>query len=243
MAIKIKGSSVSGRTPLPADLLERQLAVNTADGYLFTKHSDGTIKDIKVRATNVPFTASGGILSDNVQGALQELDNEKATLDSLSSIGVLLPSGAVSFFATTTPPTGWLKANGAAISRTTYAALFNAIGITFGAGDGSTTFNLPDLRGQFLRAFDDGRGVDAGRGFGSTQGDAIRNITGALNAGLNYTATNPSGAFTVANVGNFGASGDFQAPQYSFNFDASRVVPTANENRPTNAALLACIKF
>jgi hypothetical protein len=57
MAIKTKGSSVSGRTPLPADLLERQLAVNTADGYLFTKHSDGTVKDIKVKVADLATNA------------------------------------------------------------------------------------------------------------------------------------------------------------------------------------------
>ncbi|MCK9131735.1 phage tail protein [Haemophilus influenzae] len=64
--------------------------------------------------------------------------------------------GEVAFFARTTPPSGWLKANGAAVSRTTYAALFAAIGTTFGAGDGSSTFNLPDLRGEFVRGLDDG---------------------------------------------------------------------------------------
>jgi hypothetical protein len=58
MAIKIKGSAVSGRTPLPADLLERQLAVNTADGYLFTKHSDGSVKDIKVKVADSATVAS-----------------------------------------------------------------------------------------------------------------------------------------------------------------------------------------
>jgi hypothetical protein len=58
MSIKIKGSNVSGRTPLPADLLERQLAVNTADGYLFTKHSDGTIKDIKTKVADLATNAT-----------------------------------------------------------------------------------------------------------------------------------------------------------------------------------------
>lgn len=78
--------------------------------------------------------------------------------------------GQVSFFARSAAPTGWLKANGASVSRTTYAALFAAIGTAFGAGDGSTTFALPDLRGEFIRGFDDSRGVDAGRVFGSWQG-------------------------------------------------------------------------
>jgi len=60
------------------------------------------------------------------------------------------PSGAVQFFAMETAPVGWLKANGAAISRITYANLYAAIGTRFGAGDGKITFNLPDLRGEWL---------------------------------------------------------------------------------------------
>jgi phage-related tail fiber protein len=75
--------------------------------------------------------------------------------------------GAVMPFAFTTPPTGWFECDGSALSRTSYQALFDKIGITFGAGNGSTTFNIPDLRGEFLRSWDNGRGVDSGRGFGS----------------------------------------------------------------------------
>lgn len=78
-------------------------------------------------------------------------------------------TGMVAAFPRTTPPPGWLKANGAAVSRVTYAALFTEIGTTFGSGDGVATFNLPDLRGEFLRGWDDGRGLDPGRAFGSTQ--------------------------------------------------------------------------
>lgn len=67
--------------------------------------------------------------------------------------------GVIGFFAGSSAPSGYLKANGALVSRTTYATLFAAIGTTFGAGDGSTTFALPDLRGEFLRGWDDGRGT------------------------------------------------------------------------------------
>jgi microcystin-dependent protein len=66
-------------------------------------------------------------------------------------------------------PTGFLEENGAAISRTTYAALFAVIGTRFGVGDGSTTFNLPESRGEFIRGWDNSRGVDAGRALGSWQ--------------------------------------------------------------------------
>jgi len=81
------------------------------------------------------------------------------------------PPGVVSYTAASSAPTGWLKANGAAVSRTTYAKLFAAIGTDYGTGNGSTTFNLPDLRGYHIRSLDDGRGVDSGRVRGSTQAD------------------------------------------------------------------------
>ncbi|WP_202872695.1 tail fiber protein [Rodentibacter pneumotropicus] len=88
------------------------------------------------------------------------------------------PAGLVAYFASTSAPTGWLKANGAAVSRTTYAALFAAIGTTFGAGDGRTTFNLPDLRGEFLRSLDDGRNIDPSRRLGSWQKGTIEGFDG-----------------------------------------------------------------
>jgi microcystin-dependent protein len=70
---------------------------------------------------------------------------------------------------------GHLKCNGAAVNRTTYSDLFAVIGIAFGSGDGSTTFNVPDLRGQFIRGVDEARGVDVGRGLGSLQSDSVKN--------------------------------------------------------------------
>ncbi|WP_419737404.1 phage tail protein [Pseudomonas sp. COR18] len=82
----------------------------------------------------------------------------------------IVPAGAVMSFPTTTAPAGFLKANGATVSRTTYAALFAVIGTQFGAGDGVSTFTLPDLRGEFIRGWSDGRDVDAGRALGSSQG-------------------------------------------------------------------------
>ncbi|MBP2632150.1 MAG: Tail Collar domain protein [Firmicutes bacterium] len=85
-----------------------------------------------------------------------------------------VPAGAVEYFARISAPAGWLKADGSAVSRTDYANLFAAIGTTFGIGDGNTTFNLPDLRGEFVRGFDDGRGVDSSRSLGSWQVDSFK---------------------------------------------------------------------
>lgn len=77
--------------------------------------------------------------------------------------------GALVFMAGTVAPPGTLKANGALVSRTAYARLFAYIGTTHGAGDGATTFALPDYRAEFIRGLDDGRGVDTGRSISSAQ--------------------------------------------------------------------------
>lgn len=141
---------------------------------------------------------SGKYLSMRNDGELRYDGKRLLNVDDLAG---MIPSGAVMYFAGRNAPTGWLKANGAAVSRTTYAALFAAIGTTYGAGDGRSTFNLPDLRAEFLRGWDDGRGIDSGRAFGSAQSDAIRNIKGSLEAlygSQRYTLyTKAEGAFAT----------------------------------------------
>lgn len=79
------------------------------------------------------------------------------------------PAGEISYFAMSNVPSDYLVANGTAVSRTTYARLFARIGTFYGAGDNSTTFNLPDLRGLFPRGWDAGRGIDPNRAFGNYQ--------------------------------------------------------------------------
>jgi phage-related tail fiber protein len=83
------------------------------------------------------------------------------------------PVGAVLMWATETPPNGWLECDGSEKSRTTYSALFAIIGEKYGNGDGSTTFNLPDCRGQFLRGWDHGAGNDPDAGTRTNRGDGV----------------------------------------------------------------------
>ena len=158
------------------------------------------------------------------------------------------PSGMIAYFARNAAPAGWLKANGAAVSRTTYAALFAAIGTTFGTGDGSTTFNLPDLRGEFLRGWDDGRGIDTGRTFGSAQADAIQRWFAEFTfqrAQVNGVETTHGGIEFLTN-----GVGTDQPSTVGWAVSHARIGPavknsarTATETRPRNIALLACIKI
>ena len=85
-----------------------------------------------------------------------------------------IPVSTIISIASPNIPTGWLKCNGEAISRTEYLELFESIGTIYGSGDGSTTFNLPDLRGEFIRGWDDGKGTDTGREMGSKQLDEFK---------------------------------------------------------------------
>ena len=138
--------------------------------------------------------------------------------------------GMVAYFATPTAPTGFLKCNGAAVSRATYAALFARIGTTFGAGDGRTTFNLPDLRGEFLRCLDDGRNIDGGRRLGTAQSDAIKTHT--INVPDSGSAGNNMGMWFY---GERGGPNDNGHNTITYNGES--------ETRPRNVALLACIKY
>jgi len=134
-----------------------------------------------------------------------------------------IPAGAVQSFAMNTAPTGWLDCDGSAVSRTTYSTLYTAIGTTFGAGDGSTTFNVPDLRGEFIRGWDDGRGVDSGRTFGSAQADELKSHRHSI-----AFAGNGWDAYTGLNQG----TGVTDYTDYT----------GGDETRPRNIALLYCIQ-
>lgn len=160
----------------------------------------------------------------------------RANLDifSKSETRQLAPAGLVAYFGRTTAPTGWMKANGAAVSRTTYADLFAAIGTTFGAGDGVNTFNLPDMRGEFARGADDGRGVDAGRTVGSIQAAYAGSNTFSVST---FTVNNGSSAVITDAITVNGTTIGQQGSE------TKTVNVTPGDSRPRNIALLACIKF
>ncbi|EFO6895854.1 phage tail protein [Escherichia coli] len=152
--------------------------------------------------------------------------------------GSALPVGVPVPWPSATPPTGWLKCNGAAFSAEEYPELAKAY----------PTNKLPDLRGEFIRGWDDERGVDSGRTLLSAQGDAIRNITGGfgqlrVNSEINaiVDVQSVSGAFyggtSVRNNINVSMTyANDRKIRQDVHFSAANVVPTANENRPRNIA-------
>lgn len=160
----------------------------------------------------------------------------------LLGITDIVPPGMVQYYAGTTAPSGWLVADGSAISRTVYNALYTAIGETFGSGDGSTTFNIPDLRGEFIRGNDEGRGVDTGRTVGSSQSSQNLAHTHTLkttevvtgdDSAMSCGAT--AGRLLMANRNVCGANATIVG--------GSAVSSGGTEARPRNISLLPCIKY
>jgi microcystin-dependent protein len=160
--------------------------------------------------------------------------------------------GDIIFTAAETAPAGTLVANGAAVSRATYSALFARIGTTYGVGDGSTTFNLPDYRSYFLRGLDLSRGLDAGRVLGSIQAsqNLAHNHTGTTDSQGAHThgASSSNGGSgngsVISSTNGSGAAGSISvnsAGAHSHNLTIASSGGT--EARPINIAVLICIKF
>ncbi len=107
---------------------------------------------------------------DYLKWAIDDLNSKISALSGQTGSFSAYPVGAVVWYGDDDWTSDFfLPCDGSAISRTTYADLFDVIGTVFGVGDGSTTFNVPDLRGEFIRGWDNGAGVDSGRTFGSWQ--------------------------------------------------------------------------
>ena len=199
----------------------------------------------------------GNAVTDELRAVIEAAGLAPSEMDNaqlLAAIRLLGPTGQVATFAMSTPPVGWIKANGATVSRTTYADLFAKIGTTFGAGDGVTTFKIPDLRGEFIRGWDDGRGTDSGRALGSGQGYAIELHNHTLPTGSGSLDPN-SGIWGVNDAYWEEITGPYLNTTPAINefaitgstgymaYPATVAGNYANETRPRNVALLACIKY
>lgn len=206
-----------------------------------------------LRQATFVAAAIGQIIANSGADALDD-GNLTSFVNKLMN-AVATSAGMIGYFAASSAPSGWLKCNGTIVSRATYSNLFSAIGTLYGSGDGSTTFALPDLRGEFLRGLDDGRGIDPSRTIGSKQKGTV--VPGYDDNSAIYEASRLLGPASIW-------SGDLvsydntpeiinMAAFHSPNASDSMVLinPTTypscsswfNIARPRNIALLPCIKF
>ncbi|MBL8912694.1 MAG: tail fiber protein [Archangium sp.] len=201
--------------------------------------TNGPILAGSQRLLSVPFSQRA-LLAQRAQAA-------STATDVLAT--QVVPPGVVSAFAGTVPPVGWLLCDGRAVDRGTYAALFGAIGTSSGVGNGTTTFNLPDYRGRFLRGVDNGAGRDvdsatriadnggnAGSQVGSAQPDELRSHQHPLMI-LSGSSTG-GGAYNVnANGTNWQLNGSL------FPFGGIAAGVGGVETRPTNVYVNFIVKY
>ena len=168
----------------------------------------------------------------------------KPEIEALIAQASALPIGAVVAFPKSAVPPGFLEVNGSVQSIATYPDLFAYLGTAFNTGgEGAGNFRLPESRGEFLRGWDHGRGIDAGRALGSYQTDTLQNITGAISAGNNtQLGSSVSGAYIGVGGAVNQPTGATVGGITSYTFDASRVARTSTETRPRNLAVMWCIK-
>ncbi|HCC6785524.1 TPA: tail fiber protein [Escherichia coli] len=192
---------------------------------------------VTINGTTVTIPGIGKLAQKGSNGAVTVADGGTGATnaaDARTNLGLgegsALPVGVPVPWPSATPPTGWLKCNGAPFSAAQYPKLALAY----------PSLALPNLRGEFIRGWDDGRGIDAGREILSAQGDAIRNIVGHISCvrrGSGFSDLK-DGAFRYDSNWSTKIKGDGVEDDWGsvVSFDASRVVPTAPENRPRSIA-------
>ncbi len=159
-------------------------------------------------------------INDKIKVAVGKLDN-------VWNAGGLLPVGFVLPFAGAAPPSGFLECNGTDVSRITYSVLFSVIGVLYGPGDGINTFTLPELRGEFIRGWDNARGEDSGRTLASWQDDQFKSHTHRIRAS-----------------GNPGTDGILLTTVTDTELTGGKIENTGGaETRPRNLAMIYCIRY
>lgn len=170
---------------------------------------------------------SGNTDFDLINNIINTTSLNTTNINGIAASNIFVPAGTIIFHSASSAPPGYIKANGAAVLRASYPALFTAIGTIFGAGDGSTTFNIPDLRGVFLRCWsDNSTAIDSKRIFGSFQVATKVSDQPFFNDSLQN--------------GENGVS--FSSTAFAFSNPYTNT-KTFYDVRPGNIALLACIKF
>lgn len=212
-------------------LLDTVIALGFQPGTALSEHMNAVLRQLSVGVAGAARLATdyGGADMLDDGSVVNFRDGLRAAVLALAaSVGVV--PGTIVAYAGGSVPVGWLECNGSAIPRANTPALFAAIGTTYGPGDGATTFNLPDLRGEFLRGWDHGKGTDPGRSLGSTQADEIKSHTHTLPLDAGGASNQPS-LIDTNNVD----EGPYGAPNTG--------ATGGSETRPRNVAVMYIIKI
>lgn len=228
-------------------LVDATVTNSVANYASYVSNTYATLVDLELYApinnatlTGIPHAPTANSNTNTTQIATTEFVEQQI------SYVAAVPPGAIFHFPSTFLPVGYLQCDGSLVSRTTYPDLYKAIGTTFGQGDGIRTFQLPDLRGQFIRGWDSTGLVDPYRVMGTKQEDAMQ---GHFHEPLGKKVRNEQFGFNVWSTGaqNHGApTGSGSEPEATTGGPVTDEVHgaprIASETRPKNISLVACIK-
>lgn len=211
-------------------------------GLASSQQMNTVLRQTSFMAAAIAQLIANAGMNANDDGDLTTLAANLATM--FQSLGS--PTGQIIILGASSPPTGFLECNGAAISRSTYSALFGAVSTAFGVGDGSTTFNIPDFRGYFPRGWDHGRGIDSGRTFGSAQSDAYGSHNHPISDPNHSHSTDLTltGGYVGGGAHSWQAGGQLATSGTSSEATGITVSSSGGtETRPKNLAILFGIKY
>lgn len=236
----VTSAKIANGTIVAANLANNAVtsAIIANNSVTSAKIADGTIvtADLANNAVTTPKIANGAIDYAKLAAAIQQS---------------LTPTGTIVAFAGDTPPAGWLLCNGQAINRSTYSALYSVVGNRFGYGNNSSTFNVPDFRGRFLRGRDQGANRDpdrnsrtamnpggaTGDAVGSIQSDQFRSHT------HDYEDIYHSENHGVVTVPDNRGSGKTDSDNTGWQIRRTSYSTGGSETRPTNANVNYIIKY
>jgi microcystin-dependent protein len=260
---KLSGLPVSGHTHTIANVTGLQTALDgkqASGSYAAATHTHA-ISDTTGLQTALDGKAASSHTHTiaNVTGLQTALDGKQASGSYAPATGIapsaitgtavittdsrLVPAGAVMPFAMNSAPSGWLQANGDLVSRSTYSALFSSIGTTYGSGDGSTTFNLPDLCGYFIRGSGTNSDGTASGNFGSRQSDDVKPHIHAVTFSSGNCVLSVQEIQGGRSTGGTTTVADINVATGSPGGSLSIISNTGTETRPKNIAMMYCIKI
>jgi microcystin-dependent protein len=208
---------------------------NTITNFTPAGMDDESVNITAMQATKDPYSGGTAVLPTSLQEEIQELrymiqQITGKTYWYIDADSALCPTGSIILWTTDTAPTGFLLCSGQAVNRTTYAALFAIIGTTYGVGDNSTTFNVPDLRGRFPLGKDNMGGSSANR-VTDADADTLGGADGDETKDLSHTHANG----TLSHVHGLGETSVLDGSGLSDGSSSSYKIPRYSGDRTTAA--------
>jgi len=236
-AIQISTSGGTARTVMSADSTDSIFSVN--DDRNFTVKTNAATR----------LTVNSSAATSTVPVVLPAIPTTALQAATKSYVDQVLPAGCIMPFAGTSAPTSWVACDGSAISRSTYATLFAAIGTTWGSGDGSTTFNVPDLRGMFVR----GTGTNATGSSSGAVGPSVGTYAADTYLNHSHAVTDPGHKHTTAysaalvsgggvGINVFTGGGNFDTSTVTTGLTVNTSTTGGTETKPKNYGVLYIIK-